>query len=113
MASKKHPFPCPTTYQTALMHYVDIASPPRTHVLKEIIEYAQDEKEKEFLKSLTAPTEEAKVGDCNVLVCYIHTVKLGYKITVYNINLFTTTHMAGTDSMFSVLNVLVTTTTWL
>lgn len=60
MASKKHPFPCPTTYRTALMHYVDIASPPRTHVLKEIIEYAQDEKEKEFLKSLTAPTEEAK-----------------------------------------------------
>ena len=42
-----------------------------------------------------------------------NTVKLGYKVTVYNINLFTTTHMAGTDSMVSVLNVLVTTTTWL
>ena len=32
-----------------------------------------------------------------------NTVKLGYKVTVYNIDLFTTTHMAGTDSMVSVL----------
>ena len=44
---------------------------------------------------------------------YVRTVKLGQKVTAYNINLFTTTtHMAGTDSMVSVLNVLVTTTTW-
>ena len=42
-----------------------------------------------------------------------NTVKLGYKVTVYNINLFTTTRMVGTDSMVSVLNVLVTTTPWL
>ena len=42
------------------------------------------------------------------------TVKLGYKVTIYNINLFTTTHTVLTDSMVSVLNVLVTTTTtWL
>ena len=44
---------------------------------------------------------------------YVRTVKLGQKVTAYNINLFTTTtHMAGTDSMVSVLNVLATTTTW-
>ena len=39
-SSKKHPFPCPTTYATALRHYVDITSTPRTHVLKELAEYA-------------------------------------------------------------------------
>ena len=43
----------------------------------------------------------------------VSAVKLGYKVTVYNINLFTTTHMLGTVSLVSVLNVLVTTTAWL
>jgi NADPH-ferrihemoprotein reductase len=43
-SSKRSPFPCPCSYRTALSHYVDIASPPRTHVLKEFIQYASDEK---------------------------------------------------------------------
>ena len=71
MASKKNPFPCPTSYHTALRHYVDIASTPRTHVLKELIEYAQDEKDREFLKNLTAPTEEGKV--CSSVLMSLHT----------------------------------------
>ncbi len=33
-ATKKNPFPCPTTYRTALTHYVDITALPRTHILK-------------------------------------------------------------------------------
>ena len=33
-SSKKHPFPCPTTYRTALSHYVEITALPRTHILK-------------------------------------------------------------------------------
>lgn len=38
-SSKKHPFPCPCTYRTALSYYLDITSNPRTHVLKELAEY--------------------------------------------------------------------------
>lgn len=59
-SSKKHPFPCPTTYRTALMHYVDINSVPRTHVLKEISEYAADEEDKRKLKMMATSTEEGK-----------------------------------------------------
>ncbi|KAH7637560.1 nadph--cytochrome p450 reductase-like [Dermatophagoides farinae] len=59
-SSKKHPFPCPTTYRTALTYYLDITSTPRTHVLKEIAEYCSDEKEKELLKTMTMPTEQGK-----------------------------------------------------
>lgn len=43
-SSKKHPFPCPTTYQTALTHYLEITAIPRTHILKELAEYCSDEK---------------------------------------------------------------------
>ncbi|GFU19605.1 NADPH--cytochrome P450 reductase, partial [Nephila pilipes] len=59
-STKKHPFPCPTTYRTALLHYVDITSIPRTHVLKEIADYASDEKEKEMLKLMATSSEEGK-----------------------------------------------------
>ena len=60
-ASKKNPFPCPTTYRTALLHYVDITSTVKTHVLRELAEYAKDPKEKEFLTQISDSTEEAKV----------------------------------------------------
>ncbi|CAB4055578.1 POR [Lepeophtheirus salmonis] len=53
-AIKKQPFPCPTTYRTALSHYVDICSFPRTHVLKEISSYANDSIEKEKLVKLSS-----------------------------------------------------------
>lgn len=43
-SSKKHPFPCPTTYRTALTHYLEITALPRTHILKELSEYCSDEK---------------------------------------------------------------------
>lgn len=58
-SSKKHPFPCPCTYRTALRHYVDITSLPRTHILKELAEFANEE-EKAFLLSMAKPTEESK-----------------------------------------------------
>ena len=58
---KKHPFPCPTTYRTALMHYVDITSTVKTHVLCELTEYAKDPEHKEFLTNISDTTEEAKV----------------------------------------------------
>ncbi|XP_031568729.1 NADPH--cytochrome P450 reductase-like [Actinia tenebrosa] len=59
-ASKKNPFPCPTTYRTALLHYVDITSTVKTHVLRELAEYAKDPKEKEFLMNISNSTEDAK-----------------------------------------------------
>ncbi len=61
-ASKKHPFPCPTTYRTALGHYLDITNPPRTNVLKELSEYAEDDKEKEFLLKMTGTSPEGRVS---------------------------------------------------
>lgn len=57
-ASKRHPFPCPTTFKTALSHYVDICAPVKSHVLKAISEYCTDENEKEFLNKLATANEE-------------------------------------------------------
>uniref|UniRef100_A0A1I7TWM0 NADPH--hemoprotein reductase n=1 Tax=Caenorhabditis tropicalis TaxID=1561998 RepID=A0A1I7TWM0_9PELO len=57
-ASKRHPFPCPTTFRTALSHYVDICAPVKSHVLKAISEYCTDETEKEFLNKLSTANEE-------------------------------------------------------
>ncbi|XP_029637530.1 NADPH--cytochrome P450 reductase [Octopus sinensis] len=59
-SNKKHPFPCPTTYRIALLHYVDIMNPVRTHVLKELVEYAKDPKDKEFLEKISSTTPEGK-----------------------------------------------------
>nr|XP_009941230.1 PREDICTED: LOW QUALITY PROTEIN: NADPH--cytochrome P450 reductase [Opisthocomus hoazin] len=41
-SNKKHPFPCPTSYRTALTYYLDITNPPRTNVLYELAQYATD-----------------------------------------------------------------------
>nr|UCK81639.1 NADPH--cytochrome P450 reductase [Arenicola marina] len=59
-ASKKHPFPCPTTYRTALLHYLDVTHALRTNVLKELLEYTEDEKDKAFLTKITSSTPEGK-----------------------------------------------------
>lgn len=59
-SSKKHPFPCPCSYRTALSYYVDITSNPRTHIFKELAEYTTDEKEKELLKLIGGSTPEGK-----------------------------------------------------
>lgn len=59
-SSKKHPFPCPSSYRTALTHYLDITSNPRTHVLKELSEYCSDPAEKEKLKLMSSTSPEGK-----------------------------------------------------
>lgn len=59
-SSKKNPFPCPTTYRAALTYYVDITSTPRTHVLKEISDYATNEEQKELLKKMSSSSDEGK-----------------------------------------------------
>lgn len=59
-SSKKHPFPCPCSYRTALTHYLDITMNPRTHVLKELSEYATDPEEKEKLRLMASTSPEGK-----------------------------------------------------
>lgn len=61
-SSKKHPFPCPCSYRTALTHYLDITSNPRTHILKELAEYTDDPEEKEKLKLMASTTVEGKAA---------------------------------------------------
>merc|ERR1719189_1810585 len=59
-ATKKSPFPVPTTFRTALKHYVDITALPRTHVLKELAEYTTDPDEKAKLLLMTSNTDEGR-----------------------------------------------------
>ncbi|ESN99807.1 hypothetical protein HELRODRAFT_113572 [Helobdella robusta] len=67
-AMKKHPFPCPTTFRTALTFYLDITSCPRTNVLKELSEYTDDGGDKEFLLSMTKSSPESKEKYMNWVV---------------------------------------------
>lgn len=60
-ASKKHPFPNPCSYRTALTHYLDITSRPRTHILKDLAEYCSDPADKEKLLTMASSTDEGKV----------------------------------------------------
>lgn len=60
-SNKKHPFPCPTTYRTALTHYLDINNPPRTNVLYELAQYASDSKEQENMRKMASASPEGKV----------------------------------------------------
>jgi NADPH-ferrihemoprotein reductase len=59
-ATKKSPFPVPTTYRTALKHYVDITAYPRTHVFKELAEYTTDQAEKDKLLLMSSSSNEGR-----------------------------------------------------
>jgi len=59
-SSKKHPFPCPTTYRTALSHYVEVTALPRTHILKEMAVYTSDPDERAKLELMCGTTAEGK-----------------------------------------------------
>lgn len=48
-STKKYPFLCPTSYRTALTHYLEITAIPRTHILRELVEYCTDEEVNIFL----------------------------------------------------------------
>lgn len=60
-SNKKHPFPCPTSYRTALTYYLDITNPPRTNVLYELAQYATDANEQEHLRKMASSSAEGKV----------------------------------------------------
>uniref|UniRef100_A0A183C8J4 NADPH--cytochrome P450 reductase n=1 Tax=Globodera pallida TaxID=36090 RepID=A0A183C8J4_GLOPA len=57
-STKKHPFPCPCTFRTALTHYVDICSPVKSHVLKALVEFSADEATKDKLSLLSTASED-------------------------------------------------------
>ncbi|KAL3068651.1 hypothetical protein niasHT_038304 [Heterodera trifolii] len=57
-STKKHPFPCPCTFRTALTHYVDICSPVKSHVLKALVEFSADEETKAKLTLLSTASED-------------------------------------------------------
>ncbi|XP_030042001.1 NADPH--cytochrome P450 reductase isoform X2 [Microcaecilia unicolor] len=59
-SNKKHPFPCPTSYRTALTYYLDISNPPRTNVLYELAQYATDPKEQENLRKMASSATDGK-----------------------------------------------------
>ncbi|KAL4647662.1 NADPH-cytochrome P450 reductase-like [Arapaima gigas] len=59
-SNKKHPFPCPTTYRTALTHYLDINNPPRTNVLYELAQYASDPKDQENMRKMASSSTDGK-----------------------------------------------------
>lgn len=48
--TRKHPFPCPTTYRSALIHYVDICGLPGPHLLRELSEFCGDDSDREKLE---------------------------------------------------------------
>jgi len=48
--SKKFPFPCPTTFRTALTHYVDIHAPPRVNLLSELVQYCSGAAREQLVK---------------------------------------------------------------
>ena len=59
-ASKKNPFPCPTTYRVALTNYLDITSILSTQIIKEFSQYAVNEEEKAKLQLMSLPSDEGK-----------------------------------------------------
>lgn len=61
-SNKKHPFPCPTSYRTALTYYLDITNPPRTNVLYELAQYASEPAEQEQLRKMASSSGEGKVS---------------------------------------------------
>lgn len=79
-SSKKHPFPCPTSYRTALSHYLEITALPRTHIMRELAEYCSDEEVSIFnqLLSNKVPTlilarQRRHIGrSCKSLVSISH-----------------------------------------
>ncbi|KAI8379245.1 uncharacterized protein BYT42DRAFT_613573 [Radiomyces spectabilis] len=64
-ASKKHPFPVPTTYRAAFRHYLDICAPPSRQTIMSLVEFAPTAESKEFLRMLATDKDayRLKVAD--------------------------------------------------
>ncbi|XP_076876403.1 NADPH--cytochrome P450 reductase isoform X7 [Brachyhypopomus gauderio] len=55
-----HPFPCPTSYRTALTHYLDITNPPRSNLLFELAQYASEPREQRAMREMACSSTEGK-----------------------------------------------------
>ena len=60
-SSKKHPFPCPTSYRTALTYYLDLTNPVKTNVLSELAEFTEDEADRQQLQLMASNTPEGRL----------------------------------------------------
>ncbi|KAM3962994.1 cytochrome P450 reductase [Aphomia sociella] len=81
-SSKKNPFPCPTSYRTALSHYLEITALPRTHIMRELAEYCSDEADKNKLLLMATNSQEGKtlyqsfvVDGCRNIVHILEDIK--------------------------------------
>ncbi|XP_026757626.2 NADPH--cytochrome P450 reductase isoform X2 [Galleria mellonella] len=81
-SSKKHPFPCPTSYRTALSHYLEITALPRTHIMRELAEYCSAEEDKKKLLLMATHSQEGKalyqsfvVDGCRNIVHILEDIK--------------------------------------
>jgi len=61
-AKKQSPFPCPTTYRTALSHYVDITSLPKAYLFREFAAHAEDEGERAQLNLMASKEGKKEYG---------------------------------------------------
>ncbi|XP_038216038.1 NADPH--cytochrome P450 reductase [Zerene cesonia] len=81
-STKKNPFPCPTSYRTALSHYLEITALPRTHILRELVEYCSNEEDKKKLLLMATNSQEGKalyqsfvVDSCRNIVHILEDIK--------------------------------------
>ncbi|KAI3387511.1 hypothetical protein SNEBB_003083 [Seison nebaliae] len=51
-STKKHPFPCPSSFRTLFTHYLDITTPLKQSTISELQSYGIDENDKLLLKEL-------------------------------------------------------------
>lgn len=62
-AKKKHPFPCPCSFRTALTHYIDITSVASLNLVSELAQYAEDDAEKVgWNKTVDLLDDQERVG---------------------------------------------------
>ena len=60
-ASKKHPFPCPCSYRTALLHYADITSTVKRHVLSQLVAHTvEGSEDRTKLELMSGSTSQGK-----------------------------------------------------
>ncbi|KAG9508585.1 hypothetical protein GZH46_02914, partial [Fragariocoptes setiger] len=75
LSSRRTPFPCPCSYRTALTYYVDITGSIRMHTLRDLIPFAGNDEDRDFLNVLSTPDDIGKakyknwvVDDCRNIV---------------------------------------------
>jgi NADPH-ferrihemoprotein reductase len=58
LSSKKHLFPCPCSFRTALTYYIDMKSPPRMNLIKFLADHTADPIERNILLELASPNNK-------------------------------------------------------